>query len=158
MTPSIDESLNAPASDAPFGASSTGRIRSFCYLSGNLTASSPGRCGQGIPPQRRSRQARTLPARLLNAGDQTVRRHLAELDTADAELTNISLRTTRQFATVVLADRIRVAGSGFDRAIHAPRDPFHRSSPWQRSHRVCADSALRVSHASLRVPSLTLLP
>ena len=50
-----------------------------------------------------------LPARLLNAGNQAVRSHLTELDTADTELTHITLWTTGDHTTVVLTDRIRVA-------------------------------------------------
>ena len=51
-----------------------------------------------------------LPAGLRNAGDQTLRSHLTELNTADAEQTDVALRTTRDLAAVVLTNRVRVAG------------------------------------------------
>ena len=50
-----------------------------------------------------------LPAGLRNARDQTLRGHLAELDTADAEQADVAFGTPRDLATVVLADGIRVA-------------------------------------------------
>ena len=56
------------------------------------------------------RHPKILPACFRNAGDQTLRSHLAELDTADAEQADIALGTARDLAAVVLADRIRVAG------------------------------------------------
>ncbi len=59
-----------------------------------------------------------LPARLLHARDQALRSHLAELNTADAEQTDVALRTSRDLATVVLRMGFELRGS-FDRAIHA---------------------------------------
>ncbi len=56
------------------------------------------------------RPALILPACLRNAGNQTLRGHLAELDTADAEQADVTLGTTGDLAAVVLADGIRVAG------------------------------------------------
>ena len=52
------------------------------------------------------RHPKILPACFRNAGDQTLRSHLAELDTADAEQADIALGTARDLAAVVLADRI----------------------------------------------------
>ena len=43
-----------------------------------------------------------LPAGLLYARDKAVRSHLTELDTADTELTHITLWTTSDHTTVVL--------------------------------------------------------
>ena len=56
------------------------------------------------------RDARMLPASLLDARDKAVGGHLAELDTAETEVTHVSLRTTGQRATVVQADRGGVLG------------------------------------------------
>ena len=61
----------------------------------------PARTYPGIP------EITSWPSR---ARDQTLRSHLAELDTADAEQSDVALRTTRDLATVVLADGVRVAG------------------------------------------------
>src|SRR5690606_27165640 len=50
------------------------------------------------------------PARLADAGDLAVQRHLAKNDTRDAELTQESTATARDGAAVVEADRAGVPG------------------------------------------------
>ena len=42
------------------------------------------------------------------AWDQSVRCHLTELNSRNSELTNITFRTSSQFATVVHPNRIRI--------------------------------------------------
>src|SRR5258705_5765732 len=50
--------------------------------------------------------ARLLPARLLDARDQTLVRDLAQADPAQAELAEIRTRTTAALAAVVVARRV----------------------------------------------------
>src|SRR4051794_38525479 len=50
--------------------------------------------------------SRSLPARLLHARDQTVARHVAEADSADAELAVAGTRPTAQSAAKPNADHV----------------------------------------------------
>ena len=50
------------------------------------------------------------PARFSDAGDFAVKGHLPELIPAKAELAHIAFRAAGQFAAVVQADRIGIAG------------------------------------------------
>ena len=50
-----------------------------------------------------------LPAGFLHPWDKTGRSHLAELDTADAKLSHITLGTSRDLAAVVQTHGRRVA-------------------------------------------------
>ena len=51
-----------------------------------------------------------LPTCFLYAGDQTLHGHLAEIDTGEAELTDVAFRTAGQLTAVVHPDGIGVGG------------------------------------------------